>query len=361
MMRLPVLDNDNAKIDETAVAQMVNYAVEHGVNYIDTAYNYHREQSEIVVGKVLKQGLRDRVYLATKCPTWLVESHDDFDRLLDRQLEKLQTDHIDMYLMHSLSKDRWPTIAKADVFKFIEKAKADGRIRFGGFSFHDDLGTFKTIVDSYNWDFCQMQYNYMDIEFQAGTEGLKYASGKGLAVVVMEPLRGGSLVKNVPPEVQAAWDKSPVKRTPAEWGLRWVWNHPEVSLVLSGMGAMEQVKENLGTAETALPNSLTAQELALYDEVRQSYRARTKANCTKCQYCQPCPQGIVIPEWFGAYNSAYMFNSINRMANFYERSKSEWGDPGACVECGNCEEKCPQRLPVRQLLKDLQKDATPKA
>ena len=360
MMRLPVLDNDNARVDEAKTAEMVHYAVEQGVNYIDTGYNYHREQSEIAVGKVLKQGLRDKVNLATKCPVWMVKSHEDFDPLLNRQLEKLQTDHIDMYLLHGLSKDRWPTLVQAEAFKFLQRAKADGRIRFAGFSFHDDVGTFKTIVDAHDWDFCQIQYNYMDVGFQAGTEGLKYASSKGMAVVVMEPLRGGSLVKNVPAEVGAIWDRSAVKRTPAEWGLRWVWNHPEVSLLLSGMGAMEQVKENLRTAETALPNSLTADELALYEEVRQCYRSRTKVNCTKCQYCQPCPQGIVIPEWFGAYNSAFMFNNMNRMANFYERSKAQWGDPGACVECGNCEEKCPQRLPVRQLLRELRTDATPK-
>ena len=356
-MRLPVFDNDSAKIDEGKTSEMLHYAVENGVNYVDSAYNYHREQSEIVVGKVLKQGLRDKVYLATKCPSWLIKTYDDFDPLLNRQLEKLQTDHIDMYLLHSLSKDRWPTLVQAEAFKFMQKAKADGRIRFAGFSFHDDFETFKTIVDAHDWDFCQIQYNYMDENFQAGTKGLKYAADKGLAVVVMEPLRGGSLVKSVPPEVQAIWDKAPVKRTRPEWGLRWVWNHPEVSLLLSGMGAMEQVKENIRTAGEATANSLTAEELALYDEVKQRYRSRTKADCTKCEYCQPCPQGIVIPEWFEAYNGAYMFNNVGRIKNMYERVKEEWGDPETCVECAKCEDACPQRLPVRELLKQLRADA----
>ncbi len=356
-MRLPVFDNDSAKIDEDKTAEMLHYAVENGVNYVDSAYNYHREQSEIVVGKVLRQGLRDKVYLATKCPVWLVEKHGDFDPLLNRQLEKLQTDHIDMYLLHSLSKDRWPTLVKAEAFKFMQNAKADGRIRYAGFSFHDDFETFKTIVDAHDWDFCQIQYNYMDQNYQAGTKGLEYAASKGLAVVIMEPLRGGSLVKNVPPAVQAVWAKAAVKRSPAEWGLRWVWNHPEVSLLLSGMGEMGQVQENIHTAQDAKVNSLTPEELALFGEVEAAYRSRTKANCTKCEYCQPCPQGIVIPEWFEAYNNAYMFDNVGRIKNMYERVKEEWGDPEACIECARCEDACPQHLPVRELLKQLRADA----
>ncbi len=357
-MRLPIFDNDAAKIDEEQSAKMLRYAVEHGVNYIDTAWPYHREQSELVVGRILKDGLRDKVHLATKSPVWLVESHSDLDKYLDKQLEKLQTDHIDMYLLHSLAKDRWSALVKHDPFTFLDKAKTDGRIKYAGFSFHDEVGLFKTIVDSYDWDFCQIQYNFMDTHFQAGTEGLKYAAGKGLAMVIMEPLRGGSLVKGVPDDVQAIWDSAPRKRTPADWGLRWVWNHPEVSVVLSGMGAMEQVEENIGNAETALPNSLKPEELALYDKVRDTYRARTKANCTKCEYCQPCPQGIVIPEWFDAYNAASIFNHMDRLSGTYDRQKPEWGDPATCVECGQCEEVCPQGLSVRRLLKELTAAAT---
>jgi predicted aldo/keto reductase-like oxidoreductase len=360
MMRLPVIDNDPAKIDEDKTTEMVHYAVDHGVDYIDNAYDYHRQQSEIVLGRILKDGLRDRVKIATKCPVRLVESNAGFDRFLDTQLGKLQTDCIDMYLLHGLSKGQWPKMVEYNVFEFFDRAKGDGRIRFAGYSFHDDLATFKTIVDSYPWDFCQIQFNYMDEHFQAGVEGLQYASRKGMAVVIMEPLRGGKLVKNVPAEVQAVWDRAPIKRTPAEWGLRWVWNHPEVTVVLSGMGALDQVRENVRTAETAFPNSLSEKEIALYEEVRESYRRRIKINCTKCQYCQPCPQGIAIPDWLDTYNSAYMYGSRDELARNYDRFKEGAGDPAKCADCGNCEAACPQQLPVRQLLKDLNADLSRK-
>lgn len=359
-MRLPVKNNDPAQIDESATAAMLEYAIENGVNYIDTAYNYHREQSEVVVGRVLGSGLRERVNLATKCPVWLIKTRSDFDVYLAKQLERLKTDHIDMYLLHSLNKDRWPTLVEARVFDFLDEAKADGRIRFAGYSFHDDIGTFRSIADSYHWDFCQIQFNYMDEYFQAGVEGLKYANSKGLAVVIMEPLRGGALVKNVPPEIEAIWKRADVKRTPAEWGLRWVWNHPEVSVVLSGMGAMEQVEENIRTAGTALPNSLTAEELGLYSDVRDSYRSRTKIRCTGCGYCQPCPQGIDIPDWFGSYNNAHMYNSLPNLAGNYDRMKTGLGDPKTCAGCGKCEEACPQNLPVRQLLESIHAELSQK-
>ena len=356
MMRLPVIDNDQAKIDEEKTRQLVHYAVDHGVDYIDTAYNYHGGQSEIVVGKIFKEGLRDKVKLATKCPTWLVKAREDFDRFLEEQLQKLQTDHIDMYLLHSLNKERWKPLVEADVFDFLSRAKADGRIRYAGFSFHDDVATFKSIVDSYDWDFCQIQYNYMDEDTQAGTEGLKYASGKGLAVIIMEPLRGGRLVQNVPDEVQAIWDRSGIKRRPADWGLRWVWNHPEVTVVLSGMNSMEQLQENIKTAETALPNSLGREELALFDEVKAFYRGRIRIACTSCRYCALCPQSIKIADLFHMYNEACMFGTRDSLRRNYDRIKKDLGDPASCLECGQCEGACPQHLPIRKLLKEIDAD-----
>ncbi len=355
LMRLPVLGDDSSKIDEGKTAEMVDYAISQGVNYFDTAFNYHRGQSEVVVGKILKKGYRDRVYLATKCPTWLIETAQDYDKYLDTQFEKLQTDHFDMYLLHSLDKKRWATLVNTGVFEFLDRAKSDGRIRFAGFSFHDDVSTFKTIVDSYDWDHCQIQYNYMDEEFQAGTEGLKYASGKGLAVIVMEPLRGGRLAQGLLPEAQEVWDKASTPRKPADWGLRWVWNHPEVCVALSGMGEMSQVVENVNTARSALPNSLTAQELSLYQEIKGIYRSRIKVGCTGCEYCLPCPQNINIPEWFQAYNNACMFGTLSSLAEAYERIKADLGDPAGCVECGQCEAACPQALTIRDHLKDLLK------
>ena len=361
MMRLPTIGGDSANIDVEKVSEMVNYAVENGVNYIDTAYNYHREQSEIVVGKVLKDGLRDKVYLATKCPTWLITGRDDFDKYLDIQLRKLQTDHIDMYLMHALNKKRWESIRDAGVFDFLDAAKKDGRIRYAGFSFHDELGVFKPIVDAYDWDFCQIQLNFMDEHFQAGVEGLRYANSKGLAVVIMEPLRGGRLVKKVPDEVKAIYDSAEVKRTPADWALRWVWNHPEVSVVLSGMGKMGEVQENIRTAETAFPNSLTEAELQMFERIKETYRRRMRVPCTQCEYCMPCPQGIHIPDFFEAYNDASIYGTIEDFAAGFERMKEHLGDPAACVECGNCEQACPQSLPIRNHLKEIVALVAPKA
>lgn len=356
-MRLPVIDNQPDKIDEAKTAEMIYYAVDNGVDYIDTAYSYHREQSEVVLGRILKEGYRDKVNLATKCPTWLIENREDFDKYLDIQLTRLQTDRIDMYLMHSLNKDRWNNLLKNDVFSFIESAKQDGRIRYAGFSFHDDLDTFKSIVDAYDWDFCQIQYNYMDEKFQAGTAGLKYAAAKNLAVVIMEPLRGGRLVRNIPAEVKEIMERSGKNRTSADWALRWVWNHPEVTLVLSGMGKLDEVKQNIETAGTALPNSLTQEELEMFEQVKAAYRKRIRIDCTACEYCLPCPQDIVIPKLFDQYNDAFMYNTMDGFAQRYDWIVENWGNPEDCIECGQCEEACPQNLPIRELMKEIRSAA----
>lgn len=356
-MRLPVIDNQPDKIDEAKTAEMIYYAVDNGVDYIDTAYSYHREQSEVVLGRILKEGYRDKVNLATKCPTWLIENREDFDKYLDIQLTRLQTDRIDMYLMHSLNKDRWNNLLKNDVFSFIESAKQDGRIRYAGFSFHDDLATFKSIVDAYDWDFCQIQYNYMDEKFQAGTAGLKYAAAKNLAVVIMEPLRGGRLVRNIPAEVKEIMERSGKNRTAADWALRWVWNHPEVTLVLSGMGKLDEVKQNIETAGTALPNSLTQEELEMFEQVKAAYRKRIRIHCTACEYCLPCPQDIVIPKLFDQYNDAFMYNTMDGFAQRYDWIVENWGNPEDCIECGQCEEACPQNLPIRELMKEIRSAA----
>lgn len=354
-MRMPILDGDDSKINEEEAIKIIRHAIDQGVNYIDTAYPYHKGQSEIIVGKALKDGYRERINLATKSPVWLVNTHEDFDKYLNEQLEKLQTDHIDMYLLHALSKDRWNKLKELRVFEFLERAIKSGKIKYAGFSFHDELEVFKEIVDSYNWDFCQIQYNYMDEEYQAGTEGLEYAASKGLAVVIMEPLKGGKLAKNPPKEVQAIWDGSEIKRTPAEWALSWIWNHPEVTLLLSGMGAMEQVVENLNTASKALPNSFSEEELNLVNKAKSVYNKLIKVNCTACAYCMPCPFGVDIPENFALYNQASMYDDYKGSSMAYNKFMSEKSRASTCAKCGKCETLCPQNLPIREHLQEVHK------
>ena len=267
-MRLPTIDNDPAQIDEEEATRIMRYGIDHGINYVDTAYPYHGGQGEPVVGRILQDGYRERVKVATKLPCWLVKNVSDFDRLLDEQLERLQTDHIDFYLLHSLRDPTWPLMKRLNVFDWADKALADGRISHLGFSFHDQYEMFEEIVDAYdNWAMCQIQYNYMDVEYQAGTRGLKYAADKGIAVVAMEPIRGGRIAQNVPPAIQSLWDSATHKRTPADWALQWLWSQPEVTLVLSGMSALEHVEENLASADRSQVGLLTDEELALIAQV----------------------------------------------------------------------------------------------
>jgi len=296
-MRLPILNGDYAQIDEPLALHMLRHAIDSGVNYVDTAYGYHRGNSERFVGRALQDGYRQKIGLATKLPQWLVKEQADFERLFTEQLERLQTDHIDFYLVHALTGELWTKVSQAGIREFLEAAKADGRIRHAGFSYHDEAPQFKPIVDGYDWSFCQIQYNFMDEEFQAGRAGLEYAAGKGLAVMVMEPLRGGGLTDRVPREVQAVWDKAEHKRRPAEWALRFVWNRPEVTVVLSGMSTAAQLEENVSLAREGAPNSLTAAELEIIGEAKKIYRSRIAVNCTNCGYCMPCPSGVQIPAY----------------------------------------------------------------
>jgi predicted aldo/keto reductase-like oxidoreductase len=355
-MRLPV--KEDGTIDEKRATQQVRYAIDHGVNYVDTAWPYHMGQSEPFLGRALAGGYREKVKLATKLPSWIVDSRDDMDSFLNAQQEKLQTDHIDYYLVHGLAGELWDKMEALGVIDFLDKAKSDGRIINAGFSFHGSADDFKRIIDVYPWIFCQIQYNFMDEENQAGTEGLKYAASKDLGVIVMEPLRGGNLANRVPPEVEEIWNEAPVKRTSAEWALRWVWNHPEVTVVLSGMNEEAQVEENLKTANEAYPNSLTEAELQLVKKVEQKYRQLVKIGCTGCQYCMPCPSGVNIPECFDVYNTLHMFGNVDGAKFMYAiRMSGAFTDtePGGfaslCIECGQCMEKCPQSLEIPDLLK----------
>jgi hypothetical protein len=307
----------------------------------------------VVVGQALQDGYRTKIRLATKMPSWFVNAYEDFDKLLKEQLGKLRTEHIDFYLLHGLNKNNWPKLRDLEVLKWAEKAIADGRIGHLGFSFHDDLETFKQIIDASSlWRFCQIQYNFMDIEYQAGTEGLKYAAQKGLAVVVMEPLRGGQLAKEPPDSLKAVWSKGSLSRSHVEWALQWVWNQPEVSVVLSGMTTMQQVQENIASAERSGVGRLSSQDLSLIEQVRAAYHNLSPIPCTGCGYCMPCPNGVDIPHAFRYYNDAMMYNDP-RMARFRYREKPPEALGDHCLECGECEEKCPQQIPVAEWLKKV--------
>ncbi|MDS0524848.1 aldo/keto reductase [Clostridium sp. SHJSY1] len=360
-MRLPIIDSDTTKIDEEKAIKMIHHAIDEGVNYIDTAYPYHGTgmgyggESEPFVGRALKNGYREKVNLATKLPSWLIKTREDMDKYLNEQLERLQTNKIDFYLVHALNKELWENLKNLGIDEFLDSAIKDGRIRYAGFSFHDKLDTFKEIIEYYDWSFCQIQYNYLDEDFQAGTEGLEYAASKGLGVVIMEPLRGGKIVRNLPKTVEEAFKEAEVKRSPAEWALRWVWNHPEVSVVLSGMNIMDNVTENIKVASEASPNSLSEKELEIMEKAKKAFKERIKVNCTACEYCMPCPAGVNIPRNFTAYNEYNIFFSPiaeKELKNRYnmipttERAEN-------CVECGKCESHCPQAIKIREELKNV--------
>lgn len=352
-MRLPVIDGNPENIDEKKAIRLVRYAIDHGVNYIDSAYSYHSGMNEVFLGKALKDGYREKVHLATKLSCKRVNCKEDMDRFLNEQLEKLRTDCIDFYLLHAVKKSYWEKMKKFGVIDFLERARAAGKIKYTGFSFHDEPDVFKEVVDAYPWDLCQIQFNYLDENFQAGIEGLKYAAEKGLAVVIMEPLRGGNLASKIPEDARKVWDRAEVKRTPAEWAFRYLWNYPEVSVVLSGMSEMEHLKENLRIAEQGQPNSLSAEEKSLISEVSEIYRSRIKVNCTNCKYCMPCPSGVNIPRNLSYLNDVFMLNDV-------ENAKFQYGvlllpeeKAGNCIECGECEEVCPQNIKIRKMLKEV--------
>jgi predicted aldo/keto reductase-like oxidoreductase len=348
-MRLPVIDKDPARIDEPEATRMIHYAIDHGVNYVDTAYPYHRGQGEAFVGRALRDGYRERVKLATKMPSWLIKSSDDFDRYLDEQLERLQTGHVDFYLLHALRGEWWTRLRDLGVLAWAERARADGRIGHLGFSFHDTFDAFKQIVDGYDgWTLCQIQYNFMDVEVQAGTRGLKYAAERGLAVVIMEPLRGGRLAGKPPDEVARLWAKAERQRTHVDWALQWVWNQPEVSLLLSGMSTMAHVLENVASADRAGVGILTTDELALVDRVRQAYQGLCPIPCTRCKYCLPCPNGVNIPRILEIYNEAFMYGDEHAQIAYGWLKEEERGDQ--CAECGECEDVCPQSIAITEWL-----------
>jgi predicted aldo/keto reductase-like oxidoreductase len=350
-MRLPIVDGDESHIDEERATALLHRAIERGINYFDTAYPYHQGHSETFLGRALqREGLRHKVLLASKLPSWAIETRADFDRYLNEQLQRLRTERIDCYLLHALKSDWWHKMYELGVLDFLDRAIADGRIGCAGFSFHDELPLFKKIVDAYDWSFCQIQYNYMDEEIQAGRIGLEYAATKGLGVLVMEPLRGGHLARPAPAELQALWDRAAVRRSPVEWALRWVWNRPEVTGLLSGMNELAQIDENCRIADQARPNSLTTEELTLIGAVRDQLRQRIKVPCTACGYCLPCPVGVNIPRIFSIYNDCFIYGDPGFPHRIYTITMNAAEVASNCTRCGQCEAACPQRIAIMDML-----------
>ena len=344
-MRLPYKGSVK-NIDEKQAARMLHHAIDHGVNYIDTAYVYHGGQSEGFVGRALSRGYRERVKLATKMPSWLVRSPADFDKLFNEQLKRLKTEHIEFYLLHNLNKEYWKKMKAFDAISWAERAIKAGKIGQLGFSFHDEFEVFKQIVDAWDWPFCQIQYNYMDVRNQAGTKGLKYAASRGMAVVVMEPILGGKLA-SPPPSIQRVLERGQIKRSAADLALQWVWNQPEATVVLSGMSTFQQVVENLQSADSAGIGALKEQEQELIREVRRRYRKLAPIPCTRCGYCMPCPNGVDIPQNLTLYNEGRMYGRPDLARRQYgfiaEKARS-----AACIQCRECEPKCPQGILISE-------------
>lgn len=355
-MRLPTIGSDQMNVDEPEAIRMIRYAIDHSVNYLDTGYPYHGGQSERIVGKALKDGYRERMKLATKMPVRMVERSEDFDRFFNEQRERLKVDKFDFYLFHGLRSSTWPQVRDMGIFKWAEDKLSKGLFDYLGFSFHDEYDVFKEIVDSYdNWTLSQVQYNYMDVDYQAGRRGVEYAAKKGLAVVVMEPIRGGKLSRTPPTKVAEVWKDASIERSQAEWALQWVWNQPEVSVALSGMSTMDQVVENVAVADRSGPGILTAEELTLIDRVREAYKGSHPIPCTTCGYCMPCPNGVEIPRIFEAYNEAEIYGDTRMGRAFYQglRPFGLTAEQRAnnCIECGQCEEACPQNIEIIDWLK----------
>ena len=337
-------------IDEQKAISLIRRAIDGGVTYLDTAYVYLDKTSEIVLGKALLDGYRDRVTIATKMPMEAVHNRQEMEDLLETELKKLQTDHIDFYLMHGIDKKKWEYFKSIGAPQFFDDMKKEGKIRYKCFSFHGPYEDFEYIINDWDWDMCQIQYNFMDIENQAGTKGLELAGSKGIPVVIMEGLLGGRLAKS-PDNVQALYDAYPVKRSSVEWAFRWLCDHPEVSVVLSGCNEAEQIDENLRIFDNVEPGIMDEDERKLMDDVRKAYLSRTKVGCTGCRYCMPCPNGVDIPGVFSIWNNVSLYEIDPKTDWFFGIIKNNHSGADNCIECGACEAACPQHLSIIEELK----------
>lgn len=350
-MRFPL--NEDGSICEPEAEKMLDTAIKAGVTYIDTAYPYHNGDSEPFLGRVLKKYNRKDFFLATKLPIWNVKTLEDAKRLFQEQLDRLQVDYIDFYLLHCLDKEKWQTVLDLGLIPYFEEMKRQGKIRFFGFSFHDDYEVFETIATYRSWDFCQIQYNYIDTDIQAGDKGYALTEKLGIPLVIMEPVKGGSLAQ-LPEDVTEPFKKARPDSSISSWALRWVASKPNVKVVLSGMSTMEQVEDNLHTFGNFEP--LTQEESALVSQVADAIKKRTKNGCTGCAYCMPCPFGVDIPKNFRIWNDLSMYGNKEKakQAFFQELDVSARADQ--CKKCGKCETVCPQSIAIRENLKAAAKE-----
>ncbi len=350
-MRFPL--REDGHIDETEAEKMLDKAIASGVNYIDTAYPYHNGDSEPFVGRVLKKYDRGSLYLATKLPVWKVETIEDVKETFQEQLNRLQVDYVDFYLLHALSKERWDKILKLGILDYCEELRSQGKIKYLGFSFHDSYEVFEEILTYRSWDFCQIQYNYMDREHQAGEKGYALAERLGVPMVIMEPIKGGSLAV-LPEDIAAMYKDVDPQASVSSWALRWVGTHPNVKVILSGMSTYDQVLDNLNTFENY--KSLNVEEQKLVDQVAKTMKSRVKNGCTGCRYCMPCPFGIDISKNFAIWNHEAMYGNPEAAKKKYERELSESARADQCRKCGACEKECPQAIAIRQDLVRVAED-----
>ena len=354
-MRFNGAASGDSIIDEQKAVALIRQAIDGGVSYIDTAYVYLDKTSEIVLGKALRDGYREKVTIATKMPMEAVHNREEMEALLAEELRKLQTDHVDFYLMHGINREKWEYFKSIGAPEFFDDMKKAGKIRFKCFSFHGPYDQFEYILNDWDCDMVQIQYNFMDVNNQAGTRGLELAGSKGIPVVIMEGLLGGRLSK-APENVQALYDAFPVQRTPVEWAFRWLCDHPEVSVVLSGCNEPEQIEENLRIFDTVEPGIMSDEERKLMDDVRAAYLSRTKIGCTGCRYCVPCPNGVNIPGVFSVWNNQSLYGIDPKKDWSMGRILSNNAGADQCVGCGACEAACPQHLDIIEQLQKAWED-----
>ncbi len=346
-MRLPRLEEDRTRVDEVEATRMLRYAIDHGVNYLDLGYIFdagQREQVSRFIGRVLQDGCREKIKIAAGLPAFLIKSADDVESYLDEQLGWLQTDKLDFFLLAGLNREIWPALPAQEIFKQAEASIANGRLGWLGFAFHDDFQTLRNILEAYdNWSLGRFQYSFMDVDHHPGSGGIKYAADKGLAVVITEPLKGGRLTEKMPEPVAKIWAESSPQRSPAEWGLRWVWNCPEVAVAVSDMSTLAQVKENIALADEVTADSLTVPEELLINRVRDAYRYLKPIPCTACRGCMPCPVDIDVPRIFEIYIDAVMYDDTETARSIY---RDERHDIDSCNACGACVKACGLKIPI---------------